>query len=200
MCSSSSCRFRKYHGALDGFGVLSGLAWPSSGACRMIETTTMLSSSRIGRQELDRHQVRPDVDQAFGLLGGARRGLALGDGGDLLAARGGGRGDLGRHAGAGRALGDGGRRRLAAAAAAGAGARRPRRAGAAGAGRRGAAAPADWAAGRCPPRRRAACTAPRARRATGPPCRGFVSSAIRVVRRCRRPCGSARSGPPSARR
>jgi len=32
MWSSSSWRPRKYHGAFDGFGVLSTLAWPSSGA------------------------------------------------------------------------------------------------------------------------------------------------------------------------
>ena len=32
MCSSSSCRLRKYHGALDGFGVTSGLARLISGA------------------------------------------------------------------------------------------------------------------------------------------------------------------------
>src|SRR5258708_780733 len=47
MCSSSSCRFRKYQGALDGLGVLSALAWASSGAWRMIETRMMLSKISI---------------------------------------------------------------------------------------------------------------------------------------------------------
>ena len=35
---SSSCRPRKYQGALEGFGVMPGLAWPSNGACNQTET------------------------------------------------------------------------------------------------------------------------------------------------------------------
>ena len=44
MCSSSSCRFRKYHGALDGFGVRSGLACASSGAFTSQDKTISKSS------------------------------------------------------------------------------------------------------------------------------------------------------------
>src|SRR5438067_3736682 len=47
MCSNNSCRFKKYHGALDGFGVRSGLACASSGDCMMIDTTTRLSRISI---------------------------------------------------------------------------------------------------------------------------------------------------------
>src|SRR5205085_6677116 len=47
MCSNSSCRFRKYHGALEGFGVRSGLAWASSGDCMTIATTTRLNRISI---------------------------------------------------------------------------------------------------------------------------------------------------------
>src|SRR5207245_10941855 len=35
---SSSCRPRKYQGALEGFGVMPGLAWPNNGACNQTET------------------------------------------------------------------------------------------------------------------------------------------------------------------
>src|SRR5689334_7371628 len=54
--------------------------------------------------------MRPDVDESLGLLGGRRGRLASGDGGHLLAARGGGGGDFGRHARRG-AFGDSGGRR-----------------------------------------------------------------------------------------
>src|SRR3712207_227974 len=44
MCSSSSCKFRKYHGAFEGFGVRVGFATVSSGASTRID---IASSSRV---------------------------------------------------------------------------------------------------------------------------------------------------------
>ncbi len=40
MCRSSSCRFMKYHGAFDGFGVMFEFAWFSSGASTTDERIT----------------------------------------------------------------------------------------------------------------------------------------------------------------
>ncbi len=37
MCSSSSCRLSRYHGAFDGFGVQSGVLWSWSGALNAAE-------------------------------------------------------------------------------------------------------------------------------------------------------------------
>src|SRR3989337_2618141 len=54
MCNSSSCRFKKYHGALDGLGVTSALARFSSGALMktermrkvMVKTTAEMNSMK----------------------------------------------------------------------------------------------------------------------------------------------------------
>src|SRR6267378_1593325 len=56
-------------------------------------------------QELDGHQVRPDVDQTLGFLGGG--GFALGDRGDLFTPRGGRSRYFGGNASGRGAFGDG---------------------------------------------------------------------------------------------
>ena len=59
---SSSCRPRKYHGALDGLGVRFVLANCSSGACTNTEKTNTNAVHRKGGDELGGEQVRPGVD------------------------------------------------------------------------------------------------------------------------------------------
>ena len=49
MCSSSSCRFRKYHGAFDGFGVWFGLACAVSGALNSTETAIRSSRKTVAQ-------------------------------------------------------------------------------------------------------------------------------------------------------
>ena len=50
MCSSSSCRFRKYHGAFDGFGVWFGLACAVSGALNEAPRAAIRSSRKTVAQ------------------------------------------------------------------------------------------------------------------------------------------------------
>ena len=64
MCSSSSCRLRKYQGALDGFGVTSALARLISGALTSAEMTVKRKREQDGADELDEYEVRPD-EQLF---------------------------------------------------------------------------------------------------------------------------------------
>ena len=67
MCSSSSCRFRKYHGALEGLGVTSGLARLSSGALMHRREDQERDREEDGGDELDEDEVGPDEDLFFAL-------------------------------------------------------------------------------------------------------------------------------------
>ena len=58
----SSCRPRKYHGALEGFGVWLTLASSRSGALTNTENTSRNAVHAEGGHELDDEQVRPHVD------------------------------------------------------------------------------------------------------------------------------------------
>ena len=64
---SSSCRPRKYHGALDGFGVWSKLASSSSGALMKIAKTSRKAVMNERGRELGGEQMGPDVDLVDGL-------------------------------------------------------------------------------------------------------------------------------------
>ena len=59
---SSSWRPRKYHGALEGFGVSLTLASSSSGAFTKIEKISVNAGHDQGGDELDGEQVGPHVD------------------------------------------------------------------------------------------------------------------------------------------
>ena len=74
---SSSCRPRKYHGALEGFGVRLKLASFSSGALTKTENTSRNAVHSQGGHELDHQQVGPGVDLVD------RRGLDVLDGAGL---------------------------------------------------------------------------------------------------------------------
>ena len=63
---SSSCRPRKYHGALEGFGVLLRLASSGSGAFTKIEKSRTKAVHGQRGDELDDEQVGPDVDLVLG--------------------------------------------------------------------------------------------------------------------------------------
>ena len=78
MCRSSSCRFRKYHGAFDGFGVTSGFARFSSGALMNTERITNVIVNSSAADELDEDEVRPDEQLLFALALGARTGRSGG--------------------------------------------------------------------------------------------------------------------------
>ena len=69
MCSRSSWRFRRYQGALDGFGVTSALAWSSSGALTRNESRKRREREHHGGDELDEDEVRPDEDFLVAMLG-----------------------------------------------------------------------------------------------------------------------------------
>ncbi len=62
MCSSSSCRLRKYHGALDGFGVTSALARLISGAFTTRRDHREAEGEQDGADELDEYEIRPDEE------------------------------------------------------------------------------------------------------------------------------------------
>src|SRR5215218_10183123 len=49
ICSSSSCRFRKYHGAFDGFGVWFGLACAVNGALNSTEAAIKISRKTVAQ-------------------------------------------------------------------------------------------------------------------------------------------------------
>ena len=66
MCSSSSCRFRKYHGAFDGFGVWFGFAWAVSGALKRIESGREEQQEDRGADCLDHDERWPDHHLVFG--------------------------------------------------------------------------------------------------------------------------------------
>jgi len=57
MWRRSSCRLRRYHGAFDGFGVQSGVAWSWSGA---LNAAAMTKSPIDQSDELDHEKMRPD--------------------------------------------------------------------------------------------------------------------------------------------
>ena len=115
---SSSWRPRKYHGALDGFGVWLGLASSSSGALTKIEKKSRKAVIAEGGHELDQEQVGPGVDLVHG------RGLDVLDGAGLdhgqqalgVAAGAGGGGGRRRRGGHRRAAAGRGRGRLGVAA------------------------------------------------------------------------------------